>query len=85
MYLTDPPCPACGHRGSYVGTQLTVRGPAYVAGMMTKLSATDVLVWRCASCDAYGTAHPPPGFVFDDGAAATDEGPTDTGRADEST
>jgi len=69
MYVTDPACPACGHRGAHLSKQFMVLGPAHVAGMMMKLSATEILVWTCDSCGARGRAHPPPGFVFADDVA----------------
>lgn len=88
MYVTDPACPACGHRGAHLDRQFAVLGYATVAGMMTKLSATEVLVWTCESCGAHGRAHPPPGFVFTDDSAPEDEDPassagTGTAGADE--
>jgi hypothetical protein len=85
MYVTDPACPACGHRGANLDKQLAVLGYATVAGAMLKLSATDVLVWTCESCGANGRAHPPPGFVFVEDATQEDDKdtaplPAETGR-----
>ncbi len=88
MYVTDPACLACGHRGAYLSKRFAVLGYATVAGMMTKLSATEVLVWTCESCGAHGRAHPPPGFGFTEDTTPEESGedsapPTATGPADE--
>jgi predicted RNA-binding Zn-ribbon protein involved in translation (DUF1610 family) len=62
MYVTDPPCPNCGHHGVTVTRRLRVIGPANLAGVNVKFSARQTLTWHCDECGGYGTAHPP-GFV----------------------
>ncbi|MCP2243303.1 hypothetical protein LX86_002032 [Lentzea aerocolonigenes] len=73
VYVTDPPCPNCGHRGVIVTRRLRVTGPAVLAGASIKMSADEIYGWRCGVCGGYGTAHTPPGFVYredDDTATA---------------
>lgn len=64
MYVTDPPCPNCGHHGVNLTRRLQVTGPAILAGASIKMSATEKYVWRCGECGGYGTAHLPPDFVY---------------------
>lgn len=65
MYVTEPPCPFCGHHGVHV-----YRLPLGGEGLAS---------WVCFECGAYGRAHPPAGFVWPDNDPDEDdlEGPDD--------
>jgi hypothetical protein len=53
MYVTDPPCPFCGHHGVHVYRLPLGDGPP-------------LLSWVCFECDAYGRARAPVGFQWPD-------------------